>query len=103
MPCRRLVVAPHIDQSTAVCRRDDPLSGLVRPPYRDRLCDLETVLDTLEVQTHAWRADQKGWVVSGMQLWKRPHLQSIFGQSSRFYFPTAFREPAAPVQKLAAT
>ena len=55
-------------------------------PYRDQLCALEDVLDTLEAQSRAWRDDHRGWVACGMRLWKRPHLQSIFGRSKRLIF-----------------
>lgn len=55
-------------------------------PYRDRLCALEDVLDILEAQSRAWRDDHRGWVACGMRLWKRPHLQSIFGRSKRIIF-----------------
>jgi len=55
-------------------------------PYRDTLCDLETVLDTLEAQTRAWRQDHRGWTASGMRLWKRRHLQQIFGQHGKIRF-----------------
>ena len=55
-------------------------------PYRDQLCALEDVLDTLEAQSRAWRDDHRGWVACGMRLWKRPHLQSIFGRSKRIIF-----------------
>ena len=55
-------------------------------PYRDRLCALEDVLDILEAQSRAWRDDHLGWVACGMRLWKRPHLQSIFGRSKRIIF-----------------
>ena len=55
-------------------------------PYRDRLCALEDVLDILEAQSRAWRDDHRGWVACGMRLWKRPHLQYIFGRSKRIIF-----------------
>ncbi|WP_418592967.1 capsular polysaccharide biosynthesis protein [Ponticoccus sp. (in: a-proteobacteria)] len=55
-------------------------------PHRDRLCALEDVLGALEAQSRAWREDRRGWVASGMRLWKRPHMQKIFGQSSRIRF-----------------
>ena len=55
-------------------------------PYRDRLCALEDVLDILEAQSRAWRDDHRGWVACGIRLWKRPHLQSIFGRSKRIIF-----------------
>lgn len=52
-------------------------------PYRDRLCELETVIDTLEAQSRAWREDHRGWIAHGMRLWKRPHLQKFFGAQGR--------------------
>ncbi len=55
-------------------------------PYHDRLCELETVLDTLEAQTRAWRQDHKGWTASGMRVWKRRHLQRMFGQHGKVRF-----------------
>ncbi|MEM8731312.1 MAG: capsular polysaccharide biosynthesis protein [Pseudomonadota bacterium] len=55
-------------------------------PYRDELCAFEDVLATLEARTDAWRADHKGWVASGMRLWKRGHMQKIFGQQKRVTF-----------------
>ncbi len=55
-------------------------------PFRDRLCDLETALDTLEAETRAWRDDHRGWVATGMRLWKRAPLQQMFGQSRRMVF-----------------
>ncbi|NVO54787.1 capsular polysaccharide biosynthesis protein [Rhodobacteraceae bacterium B1Z28] len=58
-------------------------------PYRDQLCELETVIDTLEAQTRAWRQDRKGWTASGMRLWKRKHLQQMFGQHQKVQFKPA--------------
>ncbi len=55
-------------------------------PYRDRLCEIEDVLATLEAQSRAWREDHRGWVASGMRLWKRNHLQKMFGQEKRVVF-----------------
>lgn len=55
-------------------------------PYRDQLCRFETVLDTLEAQTRAWRENHRGWTASGMRLWKRPHLQRMFGQQRKIRF-----------------
>lgn len=57
-------------------------------PYRDALCELETVLDILEAQTRAWRQDRHGWTASGMRLWKRKHLQQMFGQHKKIKFET---------------
>ena len=58
-------------------------------PYRDRLCELEGVLDTLEAQARAWRQDHRGWIASGMRLWKRRPLQRFFGQQKRVIFSEA--------------
>ncbi|CUH47661.1 capsular polysaccharide biosynthesis protein [Ruegeria atlantica] len=55
-------------------------------PYRDQLCEMETVLDTLEARTRAWRQDHKGWTASGMRLWKRKHLQRMFGREKTIRF-----------------
>ncbi len=55
-------------------------------PYRDRLCELEGVLDTLEAQVRAWREDRHGWTASGMRLWKRRPLQAMFGRPKRMIF-----------------
>lgn len=55
-------------------------------PHRDRLCQLEEAIATLEAQSRAWRADNAGWVASGMRLWKRAPLQRIFGREKRIIF-----------------
>ncbi|TDK51604.1 capsular polysaccharide biosynthesis protein [Antarcticimicrobium luteum] len=55
-------------------------------PCRDRLCELETVLGTLEALTRAWREDRRGWTASGMRLWKRRPLQAMFGREKRMIF-----------------
>ncbi len=55
-------------------------------PYRDKLCELETTLDTLEAQVRAWREDRHGWVASGMRLWKRRPVQAMFGRTKRMIF-----------------
>ena len=55
-------------------------------PYRDRLCEIEDMLATLEAQSRAWREDHRGWVASGMRLWKRNHLQKMFGREKRVIF-----------------
>ncbi|MGH1354422.1 MAG: capsular polysaccharide biosynthesis protein [Thalassovita sp.] len=48
-------------------------------PYRDRLCQLEDVIDGLETRTRAWREDRHGWTATGMRLWKRRPLNGFFG------------------------
>ena len=68
-------------------------------PYRDRLCQIEQVIDTLAAQTRAWRDDQSGWIASGMRLWKRKPLQGFFGQSGK---RVIFRDPPSAAQALSA-
>ena len=68
-------------------------------PYRDQLCEIETLLDTLEARTRAWRADRHGWTASGMRIWKRKPLQHFVGQHKRLRFiddPDKARASAAP-------
>jgi len=48
-------------------------------PYHDQLCEIETVIDTLEAQARAWREDRQGYVASGMRLWKRAQLARFYG------------------------
>lgn len=55
-------------------------------PYRDQLCELENVIDTLEAQVRAWREDQNGHVAIGMSLWKRRPLQGFFGRYKKLRF-----------------
>ena len=55
-------------------------------PFRDQLCELETVLDNLEAEVDAWRQDRQGWIASGISLWKRKQVKAIFGQNSRLSF-----------------
>ncbi|MFN3210833.1 MAG: capsular polysaccharide biosynthesis protein, partial [Roseovarius sp.] len=55
-------------------------------PHRDRLCEMEDAISILEARTTAWRQDHRGWVASGMRLWKRKPLQSVFGSQKRMIF-----------------
>ncbi len=50
-------------------------------PCRKRLCSFEEAVDQLEAETRAWRADRHGYDAGGMSLWKRPHLQKVFGRA----------------------
>ncbi|SPJ24358.1 capsular polysaccharide biosynthesis protein [Palleronia abyssalis] len=69
-------------------------------PFRDRLCEVEDVVDLLEAQARAWRQDRAGHVASGMRLWKRGPLQRTFGRER----PLIFRDdPAAASAKAAQT
>ena len=55
-------------------------------PCRDRLCSFETVVDQLEAMARAFREDRGGHVAVGMRLWKRGHLQQVFGTERRLRF-----------------
>ncbi len=64
-------------------------------PFRDRICQLEQVIDTLDAQARAWREDHQGWVASGMRMWKRKPLQAVFGHVK----PVIFAEGPDAVNK----
>ena len=55
-------------------------------PHRDRLCEVEDVIAGLETRARAWRADRRGYVASGMRLWKRGHLRRVFGAGGGIAF-----------------
>ncbi|TQV68919.1 capsular polysaccharide biosynthesis protein [Aliiroseovarius halocynthiae] len=55
-------------------------------PYRDQLCEIEQVLDTLEARARAWREDHQGYVASGMRLWKRRPLAEFFKADTAMIF-----------------
>jgi capsular polysaccharide export protein len=55
-------------------------------PSRDRLASFEEALHTLEAQARAWREDRRGWVASGMRLWKRAPLQRFAGRHRGLVF-----------------
>ncbi|MEL7114424.1 MAG: capsular polysaccharide biosynthesis protein [Pseudomonadota bacterium] len=55
-------------------------------PYRDRLATLEEAIAALDADARAWRADRRGYVATGMRLWKRKPLQKVFGRDSRVRF-----------------
>lgn len=55
-------------------------------PFNDQLCELERVLDIMEAQVDAYRTDREGWIASGMRLWKRKPLQSVFGAHKKVIF-----------------
>ena len=55
-------------------------------PYRDQLGTYETAQEALFAQTRAWREDHRGWVASGMSLWKRSALQGFFGRTKSVVF-----------------
>ena len=55
-------------------------------PCRDRLCRFEDAVDQLEAEVRAFREDRRGHVAIGMRLWKRSHLQAIFGRDKPLIF-----------------
>ncbi len=58
---------------------------------------MEHDLDTLEAKSRAWRDDRNWYVESGMRLWKRAHLQTVFGRHKKLVFrdnPKAARREA---------
>lgn len=55
-------------------------------PIEDRLCEFETALEDLAATARAWREDRRGWIASEMRLWKRHHLQKVFGQFATVTF-----------------
>ncbi|EPX80921.1 capsular polysaccharide biosynthesis protein [Litoreibacter arenae] len=68
-------------------------------PYRNKLCDLEQVIDTLEALTRAQRQDRNGHVALGMRLWKRGPIQQMFG-ARRFGKDAQVRFVADPDEAL---
>lgn len=73
------------------------LAPLWYDPCRDRLCDLETVIDQLEAETRAFRQDRRGHIAAGMRLWKRTRLQDFFGGPR----PLRFQDDPAQADRLA--
>lgn len=55
-------------------------------PYRDRLCEIEDVIGTLEARARAAREDGPGYVATGMRLWKRKPLSRFFGNGAGVIF-----------------
>jgi len=52
-------------------------------PFRDRLCEFEDVLETLEAQARAWREDHRGYDAYEIRLWKRGHLRKFLSDAGR--------------------
>ncbi|MEO6298370.1 MAG: capsular polysaccharide biosynthesis protein [Paracoccaceae bacterium] len=67
-------------------------------PCRDRLCQLEDVIDQLQAETRAFRQDRHGHVAAGMRLWKRGRLQDFFGHEK----PLIFQNDPIRAAKIAA-
>ena len=55
-------------------------------PYSGGAGTLEQAIGALEARARAWREDRRGWVASGMRLWKRGQLQKVFGTGRRMVF-----------------
>ena len=55
-------------------------------PYRDKLCELEQVIDTLEAMTRCYREDSRGHIATHMHLWKRAPLQAFYGRYKKLRF-----------------
>jgi len=64
-------------------------------PLRDRLCALEEVLDQMEARLQCFRQDRHGHVACGMRLWKRRHLQAMFGREKPLIFARSPEKAAA--------
>jgi capsular polysaccharide export protein len=81
LPRRQTILTPEALFAGAMI-----LAPLWYDPCRDRLCDLETVINQLQAETRAFREDRKGHVAAGMRLWKRGRLQDFFGQTKALNF-----------------
>lgn len=68
-------------------------------PFEDRLCSFERAVDILEAKVRCWREDHRGWVASGMRLWKRSPLQKFFGR----YRKLRFVDPPSDAVRIAST
>jgi len=66
-------------------------------PSADAACDLETTIAHLEAETRAYRDDAKGWIATGMRLWKRKPLADFLGTRR----PPRFADPPARAAALA--
>lgn len=64
-------------------------------PYRDRLTELETVIDTLEAEARAWRENRAGAIAHGMRLWKRGHIRRFLSPG-----PVRFEDDPAKAEAL---
>jgi len=67
-------------------------------PCRNRLCQLEDVIDQLEAEASAWREDHQGYVATAIRAWKRPHMRRFFGGD----MPLQFARTAAGARAKAA-
>ncbi len=65
-------------------------------PYRDCLCSVENVIQTLAAQARAWREDRQGYTAYGMRYWKRRHLNNSFGRFKPIRFAKTLKHAAKP-------
>lgn len=68
-------------------------------PLRDRLCPLEEVINQMEARLNSFRTDRNGHVACGMRLWKRHHLQAMFGREKPLIFARDPAQAARQAQK----
>ncbi|MCY4179962.1 MAG: capsular polysaccharide biosynthesis protein, partial [Litoreibacter sp.] len=61
-------------------------------PYRDELCELEQVINTLEALMRSYTEDRAGYRAVNMSRWKHPHMTAIFGQHAEVSFDTVSDE-----------
>lgn len=66
-------------------------------PYHDRLTDLDRVTATLESARRAWQEDRAGWTGQNIRLWKRQHMQAMFGRHKPMRFASSPPAEAARV------
>lgn len=85
----RTLTAEELFAGTAI------LAPVWYDPCRDRLCELEDVIDQLEAEARAFREDRRGHVAAGMRLWKRGRLQAFFGGTRALRFRDAPQGAAA--------
>jgi capsular polysaccharide export protein len=70
---RRVLTAAQLFAGASV------LFPLWYDPLRDRLCQIDEVIDQLDARARAWREDRAGYVATGMRAWKRGPMQGFFG------------------------
>ncbi|WP_299928941.1 capsular polysaccharide biosynthesis protein [uncultured Pelagimonas sp.] len=65
-------------------------------PYSGKTGSFEDALGAMEAQLRAWTDDRKGWVASGMRLWKRAPLQAFFGS----HHPVCYEDTPTKVRNI---